>query len=433
MLSALIIARRRARLTRLALVAFVGVGASACQKVALLAPSGSTITLTASATTLPLNGTTTLLATIVQNSGYPPHSDTQVTFTTTLGTVTPATAATDTNGQVSVQFNAGSSSGTATITATSGGATGTTTSGTGSTASTSSGSNVVKIAVGAAAVGTVAIAASPGTVSANGGSSTVTASVRDSNGNALASVPVTFTTDNGSLSAAVVSTDTGGNAQATITTNKTAKVTATAGVSSTSGSTTTSPSASVTINVNTVTAITVTASTTTPIAGQNVAFTLAQGSGGTAISRTVVDFGDTTAQSYTGLPTGVTHTYAVPGTYLVRVTATDQVGDTASGSAAVTVSARPQPTVGLTFQPTNPTSTTTVTFTVTVTAATGTTIQNVTMDFGDGSATLNLGAVSGQVTVQHKFPVGSGWTVTVIARDSSGTTGSAATVIVVGS
>src|SRR5262245_13175494 len=118
---------------------FVAVLMSACQKVPLLAPSGSTITLTASTTALPVNGTAQLIAQVIEPSGTPPHNDTQITFTTTLGRVEPAEALTDINGRVLVTFKAGTENGTATITAISGGA-----SGTGSS---------VKIAVGTAAVG----------------------------------------------------------------------------------------------------------------------------------------------------------------------------------------------------------------------------------------------------------------------------------------
>ena len=65
---------------------------TACQRVPLLAPSGSVISLTSSATVLPFNGTTTITAQLVEAAGTPPHSGTHVTFTTTLGTIQPADA-----------------------------------------------------------------------------------------------------------------------------------------------------------------------------------------------------------------------------------------------------------------------------------------------------------------------------------------------------
>jgi hypothetical protein len=111
-----------------------------CERVPLLAPAGSTITLTSQATTLPINGSTTLVAQLLEQAGTAPQSGTTVTFTTTLGTVQPTQAETDSSGRVVAIFSAGGQSGTATITATSGAAsTGT--------------SGAVKIAVGAARAG----------------------------------------------------------------------------------------------------------------------------------------------------------------------------------------------------------------------------------------------------------------------------------------
>src|SRR5947208_2869586 len=88
-----------------------------CQKVPLLAPSGSAITITASTTALPVNGTTQLVAQVIEASGTPPHAGTEITFTTTLGTIQPAQAETDAAGRVVVTFNAGTANGTAVITA----------------------------------------------------------------------------------------------------------------------------------------------------------------------------------------------------------------------------------------------------------------------------------------------------------------------------
>src|SRR5712671_1272934 len=124
----------------------------ACQRVALLAPSGSTITLTSVATTVPLNGTTNLIAQVIEPAGTPPQRGTLVTFTTSLGTIQPIEAETDPGGRVMVAFKAGTQSGTATITALSGGVT------TGTT-------GAIKIAIGAASVATVGLIASPANIS----------------------------------------------------------------------------------------------------------------------------------------------------------------------------------------------------------------------------------------------------------------------------
>src|SRR5258705_10251205 len=104
-------------------VGALGVMAMGCERVALLAPAGSTITLTTQATTVPLNGTTSLIAQVIEPAGTPPQRGTLVTFTTSLRTIQPIEAETDPGGRVLVTFNAGTLSGVATITALSGGVT----------------------------------------------------------------------------------------------------------------------------------------------------------------------------------------------------------------------------------------------------------------------------------------------------------------------
>jgi PKD repeat protein len=398
----------------------------ACQKVPLLAPSGSTITLTALATALPANGSTDLIAQVIEAGGTPPHSGTFITFTTNLGTVQPSEAETDISGRVIVKYIAGSGSGIATITALSGGV-------------SASGTNAIKIAVGAAAAASVGVSASPGTVAASGGTSTITAKVFDSSGNLLPGVPVTFTTDNGTLSASVANTDSTGTASTQITTNKTAKVTATAGVSAAATGTgttaTTAPTASVTINVNAASTITVgSASPASPQAGQAVTFplTYTQNANGSPVARVVVDFGDGSAsQTITGQPSAVTHTYSIPGSYTVRVTAFDTFGDAANGTGSVTVTPKPQLVVSLTTSTQTPAAGSPTIFTISATPTTGNAITSVAIDFGDGSPTTTL---SGNTTsVQHSYTSAGTFPVTVVATDSSGATGSASTIIVVGS
>src|SRR5262245_3784228 len=173
---------------------------AACDKVPLIAPTGSAITLSANSSSVPTNGTVGLTAFVTESSGTPVQNGTTVRFTTTLGTVSPAETQTS-NGVAVATFNAGSNSGLATIHAISGGAgggAGTTNGGTGTgTTTTTTSTNVVTITVGVAAVKTVTVSASPTSVGPNGGSVTVTASVLDPNGGSLASIPVTFTTDHG--------------------------------------------------------------------------------------------------------------------------------------------------------------------------------------------------------------------------------------------
>src|SRR5262245_14622294 len=176
--------KRTAHISTLAIV--LAMLMAACDKVPLMAPTGSAITLSANASTVPTNGTVGLTAFVSESSGTPVQNGTTVRFTTTLGTVTPSETQTS-NGVAVATFNAGANSGIATIHAISGGAGGGSGStsggtGTGATTTTTTAANVVTITVGVAAVKTIAVNASPTSVGPNGGSVAVTASVLDPNG-----------------------------------------------------------------------------------------------------------------------------------------------------------------------------------------------------------------------------------------------------------
>jgi len=83
-----------------------------CQKVPLLAPSGSSISLTTAVTVVPLGGTVEIIAQVIEPSGTPPQRGTLVSFTKSLGTLQPTEAETDTAGRAIVRFIAGNGSGT---------------------------------------------------------------------------------------------------------------------------------------------------------------------------------------------------------------------------------------------------------------------------------------------------------------------------------
>src|SRR5436190_3709639 len=157
------------------------IATAACETVPLLAPSGSTISLTASNTAIPSNGTVQLIAQVLEPAGTPPHSGTHVIFTTTLGTIEPSEVETNVNGRAEATFKAGGANGNATITASSGGA-------------TASGNNAIRILVGTAGVGRVVVSANPTVVSVQSGTSTISAAVQDINGNPLPSAAVAFST-----------------------------------------------------------------------------------------------------------------------------------------------------------------------------------------------------------------------------------------------
>ncbi|HUR35840.1 MAG TPA: Ig-like domain-containing protein [Vicinamibacterales bacterium] len=411
-------------LTLLALVV------SACEKVPLLAPTGSTITLTTPSNTLSANGTADIVAQVLEAAGTPPHSGTHVSFTTTLGRIEPADASTDANGRVTVKFVANGASGTAIITAASGGAT------TGS-------SGAVRIAVGAAAVGRVIVVASPNPVSANGGVATVTSNVVDINGNALAGVAVSFSTTAGALGSSLVNTDAAGIAQTTLTTSTQATVTATVGVSASSssgstgtgstgttgtgstGSTSTQVSGSVTVNVTVAPTILITPPSTPPNKGLPATYTIvvtAAAQNGNPVRNVSVDWGDGTVNdlgSFTGSQPQ-THVYSRDGSFLITATVTDVAGNSNTARTSVTVIPVPRPTVTVTATPQTVTVNGTVTFNIQVLPPTGIGVQRTSISYGDG-VTEDLGGAT-SVTRTHQYTSAGQKAVLVTVLDTAGQT-----------
>jgi adhesin/invasin len=326
---------------------------AACDKVPLLAPTGSVITLIPVTNTVSLNSQVDIIATVIENgtapggtgtgttnttrtgAGTPVQNGTVVTFTTTVGRIEPAEARTH-NGQVTVKLIAGGASGSARVTAYSGGASASTT-----------------LLIGTAAVNRVSLTTTPQALGANGGSVQVIASVTDEGGNPLSGVPVTFSTDRGTISPSTATTDTNGVATATLTTTTTAKIRARVGAVE---------SAEVTVNVNARALASFTASPSSANAGVPITFTVTPTTGAN-ISNVVVEFGDgrsTNLGAISGAAT-VTHAYSAPGTYTATARATDATGDSGSLSTTVIVGAAP---VTLTASPANPTVNQPVTFTV---------------------------------------------------------------------
>jgi hypothetical protein len=390
----------------------------ACQRVALLAPSGSTITLSPLATNLPLNGTTSIIAHVIEPAGTPPQRGTLVSFTTSLGTIEPIEAETDPGGRVLVTFKAGTLSGTATIIAVSGGvSTGTT--------------GAIKIAVGAAGVASIGLTASPPTM-APGGTSTISASISDAGGAALAGVPVTFTTDFGSVSPSVATTDASGNATTALTTTKTAKVTATAGTSSTSGTTTTpAPTASVTVTVEPLPTASIAASGNAQV-NVPVTFTITAqpGTGGSAtIQDVTVNFGEGGDRPL-GAATGTTthqYVYTSAGSKTARVTVSDTNGGRTTASTIVFVQTQ-APIVSLTYTsgPGAP-GFTDVTFTATVTPS-GTAVAQYVWTFGDNTSRTTTGA-GAETTTKTYVTATLPRTATVTVTTTTNQTGSSSTTV----
>jgi Bacterial Ig-like domain (group 1)/PKD domain len=425
----------------LPVVIVLALGVTTCQKVPLLAPSGSVITLTAGANALPVNATTQLIAQVIAASGSPPHSGTQVTFTTNLGNIQPVNAETDVNGQAMATFSAGNANGTATITAISGGA-------------SASGSNAVKIAVGTAAVGRVNLVANPTVLPPTGGTTTLTATVFDVNGNPLSSAPVAFSTTAGTLNQTVVSTDKNGTATTSLQTTNQATVTASVGATAGSttpgtgtggggtgsgsgtGSTSGQTSASVTINVAGAPTLVITPPTTAPTSGLPSSYTFAvtaATTNGSVIRDLTVDWGDGSPIQDLGAVTGnavVSHIYRSPGTFTIRATVTDATGFQVPIVTAVTVNPATIP-ITLTGPTTPPGVGLPATFTIVPgTLPPGDAIRDVQINWGDGN-TQDLGAITASTTISHVFANAQSYLVTATVTDTAGNTSSTSTTVTV--
>jgi hypothetical protein len=412
---------------------------SACDKVPLLAPTGSVISLFPAATSVPLNGTVEIVVTVIENgvasastpttggtttpstggtttttpaattttstragAGTPVQNGTLVSFTTTLGTIEPREARTS-NGEVRVRFSAQGQSGLATITAYSGGASG----------------KLENLKIGSAAAERVLVSATPQTLGPAGGSSTISARVEDASGAGVAGVPVTFTSDTGTLSASSAVTDASGVATVTLNTSRPSKVTA-----NVAGKT-----ADVSVGLNPRTGITISGPTTPVSAGVPATFTVNVGS--TANVRdVVVDFGDGTRRSLGAISgsTTINHTYTTEGTYTVTATAQEASGFSESVSTDVSVLPGQPPAVTITASNNNPSVGETVILTAQVSGATST-VTRYEWNFGAGAIPATAETTGNRATVSYTTTGTKVVTVRVV--QGSGPSGEGTTAIVV--
>ncbi|MBA2306071.1 MAG: PKD domain-containing protein [Acidobacteria bacterium] len=364
---------------------------SACDKVPLLAPSGTVITLFPTATSVPINGEIEIIATVIENgvttappstgtgpgtgpgagagtptttttqpgAGTPVQNGTLVSFTTTIGRIEPTEARTH-NGQVRVKFISNGQSGLATVTAFSGGASG----------------RIENLSVGTAAAGRIVVTSSQGLGPA-GGTTEVRARVEDASGTPLRGIPVTFRTNAGTLSSTTATTDETGVAVVTLTTNRNATVTASAG----------SQTSDLNIALSARLINTVTPSPPSTTVGTPVAFSIVSPTEAN-ITDATINFGDGQSQSlgsFNGTTTA-SHVYNAPGSYTVSVTARDALNTTQTqttsvtiGSLALTLNAQPNPAA-----PNSP-----VTFVAVGTS--GAQVRAYRWTFGDGSVVETSG------------------------------------------
>ena len=393
--------------------------ATACDKMPLLAPSGTVISLFASSTVMSTTGTIEITATLIEQgataaagqqqgattgAGTPVHNGTLVTFTTTIGSIDPKEARTR-NGQVNVRLIGDGRSGVAKVTAFSGGAR----------------SAELDVSIGAAAAERVVLTASPQTVPASGGTIQLTARVEDVAGNPLSGVPVTFSATAGTIENPTVTTDGAGLARTSLTTGRDTDVTATVGAKT----------ATVKLLLAARMGLTLSTTTTSPTAGVAVMFSVGVAAAANVRSVTL-DFGDGSQQSLGAITasTSVAHVYAREGTYTATTTAVDAAGEREAVSTTVVVAPAPRPTITLT-PPTSPVAGVSANFTVTVTIPVNAArIRDVTLAFGDG-ASQSLGPITSATTVAHVYGREGTYTVTATAVDVNDVRDTVSTRVVV--
>jgi predicted enzyme related to lactoylglutathione lyase len=379
----------------------------ACDKMPLVAPTGTTITLYASSLTVGLNGSIDITANVIESAGTPVQNGTVVYFTTTLGTIEPAEARTN-NGTVTVRFVAGTRSGTAEIRAFSGGVS------TGDASTT----GALKVSVGAAAAAKVDLLANPSALPASGGVVQLTAVVNDSSGNRLSGVPVSFTTDAGVLAQTSVTSDGNGEARSSLSTTAKSRVTASiVGGTGTAGALT----ASLDIPVRVGPTVTISTPTASLVPGVAATFTVSVTAGGAAVRTAIIEFGDGGSQAVAtaGVSTAV-HAYGNSGTFIVTAVATDAAGETTTATASVSV----QPVivaVSISVSPATVTTSVPAQFSaIATTTPAGAAIERYEWDFGDGFTRTTSGS-----STTHQYVVGGGrrYFVTVRAVTTKGASG----------
>ena len=378
---------------------------SACDKVNLLAPTGSKLTISVNRTAVPIGGTADVTAVVTEAAGTAPQDGTTVTFSSTFGTMTPQEA--QTQGGVARSVFTATGSGEAVLNAFSGSAVGT----------------EVKIKAGSFAASAVSVRTEPATIPQSGGTVTVVATVIDASGGVLPNTLINFSVDNGNLSASAATSDARGEARVTLTTNRTTKINAAAGtVKATEFTLTALPNPSIAIG----------SCSTTPQVGVAVNCTITPASAPVvALTNVTVNWGDGTPEQNLGPITAATvasHTYSRADNYTVVSTATDQNGQKGQASIALVV-VRVLPTITITGSATG-TVGVPVAFTVTPQANPPQPITNVTVEFGDGGS-RNLGAINGPTSVTRVYQTEGGYTVTATVTDQSGQKGVSSTSVII--
>ncbi len=164
-------------------LSFVLLLSTGCDKASPVAPTGSTISLSASPARIDtINGSTTVVATVLRANGQPVNPGTQVRFSTNLGRIDEVVE-TDSSGTARATLRGDGRLGMAKVRATTGNV--------GTPAE-------LDVEIGRAAR-TISLQANPTNLTAAGGRVNLVALVRDSQGQPLADAAVNFQTELGQL------------------------------------------------------------------------------------------------------------------------------------------------------------------------------------------------------------------------------------------
>ena len=140
-----------------------------------------------------------------------------------------------------------------------------------------------------------------------------------------------------------------------------------------------------------------------------------------SIASTSINFGDgTTANS-----ASASHTYSTAGTYTITASVTDNIGDTSSKTATMTVAADVPPIVALAVTPTSGIAPVAVTASTAGSTAPNGSIVSTSINFGDGASASSASAT-------HTYSATGTYTVTATVTDNIGDTSSKTASVTVG-
>jgi PKD repeat protein len=180
--------------------------------------------------------------------------------------------------------------------------------------------------------------------------------------------------------------------------------------------------------------LTITPPSTLPSANLPANFTFAATAPtGDAVRDVTVNWGDQSPVQDLGAISGsvtVSHVFKTAGSYVISGTVTDIAGNSSGSSTSITVIPVPRPTIIITPSPVPGHVGTQTTLSIQVTTASGISVQDLAIDFGDGQH-ADLGG-SSSASVPHVYTAQGTYTVTVTVMDSSGQTTIGSTAVSIG-